>query len=204
MAASDNEFESLLTGFSRDDLEKHHDAIYGLWPDYRIAYVNPAWHRFAAENGGEPAIGTRWSYGACILDAMSEVLVSFYESAYRRCLDTGERWEHQYECSSSVLHRRFQQIVYPLKREGLLVVNSLVVEQRHDGEDRKPRKPLEHQYRDENGLITQCAHCRRVENVHVKDRWDWIPEWVERFPAETSHSFCPTCLAFYYTARYPG
>lgn len=198
MATVDQEFKRLLKGFKLTRLEDHHGSVYGLWPDFRLAYVNPAWFRFAEENGGEPDISTRWSLGASFLDAFPSVVVSYYETSCRSCLETGERWEHRYECSSRHLYRQFHQIVYPLDGSGLLVVNSLVVEQPHDEAERPPQNPDESVYRDEDGLLNQCAHCRRVQNVRSEQRWDWVPEWVEKFPEKTSHSFCPTCLGYYY------
>ena len=192
------DFATLLRDYQLADLEKHHGSIYGLWPDLRLAYVNPAWHRFAAENGGEPAISTRWKLGACILDAFSQDLGSYYRTAYNRCLELGEPWEHQYECSSKDRYRRFHQTVYPLGRSGLLVVNSLVVELPHDPAERSPRGPDEPVYRDGYGLIHQCAHCRRVQNLRTAQRWDWVPAWVERIPSPTSHTFCPACFGYYY------
>ena len=50
----------------------------------------------------------------------------------------------------------------------------------------------------ENGLICQCAHCRRVKDFREEERWDWVPDWVTKCPDNTSHTFCPTCFGFYY------
>jgi hypothetical protein len=198
MMASPVSFETLLRDYNLAVLEKHHGTIYGLWSNLRLAYVNPAWYRFAAENGGEPAISTRWKLGTLILDALPQFLRAYYETAYRKCLDAEEPWEHQYECSSKDLYRHFHQIVYPLENSGLLVVNSLIVEHSHDPAERHPQNPEESAYRDIHGLIHQCAHCRRVQNLLTKEQWDWVPEWVERVPSVTSHTFCPTCFGYYY------
>jgi hypothetical protein len=190
-------FETLLRSYNLADLEKHHGSIYGLWPDLRLAYVNPAWYRFAAENAGEPDISTRWQPGSSILAAFSSELAVFYKNAYEKCLESGEPWEHQYECSSKDLYRCFHKIVYPLQQKGLLVVNTLVVERSHDDKERQPCKPDESVYRDLHGFIHQCAHCRRVQNLRTEERWDWIPEWVEWIDSRTSHTLCPTCLGYY-------
>ena len=111
---------------------------------------------------------------------------------------------HDYECSSDTVYRRYHQIVYPIGgREGLLVVNSLVVERLNHPDRRPARAADELFYVDENGLIYQCAHCRRVKNVREGERWDWVPEWVKRCPECTSHVFCPTCFRHYYPIAAP-
>lgn len=190
------DFTTLLQGYDLADLEEHKGVIYGLWPDLRLAYVNPAWYRFATSNGGEPALATRWKLGVSILDAFAPVLRSYYEAAYRRCQDSGKRWEHEYECSSPDRYRRFRQIVYPLKQGGLLVVNALLVEEPHN---RPAERPHEQVYRDAKGWLHQCVYCRRVSHQQIVHRWDWVPAWVAQIPAQTSHTYCPTCYGHYFS-----
>lgn len=170
--------------------------MYGLWPDLSLAYANGAWSRFAGENGGEPAISTEWNLGRCALDAIAEPLRPFFAENYRRCLRELRPWEHAYECSSADLYRQFHMTVFPLGRaEGLLVVNSLRIETPHD---RVSVSPLEDRYRNPHGIITQCCHCRRVQRADDEPTWDWVPDWVQRFPKRTSHGICPACCGFYY------
>jgi len=45
-----------LESHGLEALERSEDVLDAVDPDLRIAYFNPAWLRFAAENGGEPAI----------------------------------------------------------------------------------------------------------------------------------------------------
>lgn len=196
----DPRFSVLLADFDLDDVsgeEAKNCTTYGLWPDLRLAYANTAWSQFAAENGGEPAISTDWHLGRCVLDAIAEPLRPFFAKNYRRCLRESRPWEHTYECSSADLYRRFHMSVFPLRRaEGLLVVNSLRIESAHD---RNSLPPLENRYRNGGGIITQCCHCRRVQRADNETIWDWVSEWVERFPQRTSHGICPACCGFYYS-----
>ena len=46
-------FISLLGSFDLDTLEAHQGPVVGLWPDYRMAYQNPAWFAFASANDSE-------------------------------------------------------------------------------------------------------------------------------------------------------
>ncbi len=190
-------FLPLLAEFEMDQLESDGNAIYGLWPDLTLAYVNPAWNRFAAENGGEPAISTQWTLGRCVLEAVTEPLRRYFASNYSRCLRELRPWEHAYECSSADEFREFHMTVFPLGRaEGLLVVNSLRIESAHH---RTASPAKEEHYRNKQGIISQCCHCRRIKRIGNPPGWDWVPSWVKRTPERTSHVLCPTCWGFYYS-----
>ncbi|SFL22726.1 hypothetical protein SAMN05216302_104423 [Nitrosomonas aestuarii] len=195
----DRAFKLLLKNHYIDDLNTHTGVIYGVWANYRLAYLNPAWFRFALENGGEPQITADWGLGRSILDCMSGVVREFYKAKFDKCLMSHEVCNHLYECSSKTVYRRYHQIVYPLgDREGLLFVNSLITNRPHDKEKRPDRDANELFYVDENGFICQCALCRRTKNLREAERWDWVPEWVRQCPEHTSHTFCPSCFGHYF------
>jgi len=193
------DFEPLLEEHDRAALDAHAGAIYGIWADFRLAYLNPGWFRFAAENGGEPAISARWGLGASILDAIPSGLRECYRDHYRRCLDSGEIWSHEYECSSDLSYRRLHQVVYPLGGgDGLLVSNAVRVERGHDSALRPTQLGDDRVYRDRDGIVHQCAICRRVKNLREPERWDWVPEWVRRMPEFSSHGYCPACFGDFF------
>jgi len=204
----DQEFKYLLQGFNINDLNLLSGSVYGVWADFRLGYLNPAWFQFAQDNNGESRILSKWGLGRSILDCMSGHVEDFYRAQFEDCLDSHTVWGHDYECSSDKRYRRFHQIIYPLGlREGLLFVNSLLVERPQ--EQKVTGVPDESLYIGENKLISQCAHCRKVKNVTEPERWDWIPEWVKRCPEHTSHTFCPTCFGHFYplattTVRQPN
>ena len=186
-------------------LSKHSGAIYGLWPDFRLAYLNPAWFQFALANGGEPRVSRDWRLGTSILDAMSIPVREFYEANYSDSLRSHTVWSHGYECSSDTTYRWLHQMVYPLGiRQGLLVVNSVRIERPHHSHDRPTKEADDAVYRDKNGLAHQCSHCRRVKNLLETERWDWVPEWVKVAPEHVSHGLCPLCFAHYYPAAAKG
>lgn len=194
----DAKFEASMAGHSLEELERHPGTVYGLWPDFRLAYVNPAWSRFAADNDGEPEVSRRWPLGAPIMPAISPVIRVFYEVSYRICLEVGSPWNHEYECSSDTVFRRFRRTVYPLNDGcGLLIVNSLEQNRSHktgpggfDGADEGP-------YRGNDGFIEQCVNCRRVRYAQAPDRWDWVPDWVRRTPRRVAFGLCSACRGDY-------
>lgn len=197
----DPAFEPLIRKFGLETLRAQSGAAYGVWPDLRLAYLSPGWYQFAEENGAGGAFGAVWDLGASILDGVPAALRPYYKSGLDDCLTSGRVWGHQYECSSARRYRVFYQRVYPLgDAEGLLIMNSLVVERDHLS-SRVAHDPDTAVYVDENGYISQCAHCRLVRNLSELERWDWVPAWVERPHEAISHTLCPHCFAVYYPRR---
>lgn len=197
----DRQFEALLVDYKLDELRSYVGTIYGVWADYRLAYMNPGWFRFAKENGGEPAISRDWELGRSILDAMADDVRDIYQTKYDQCLRFREAWKNEYECSSALVYRWFHQTVYPLGRggEGLLFVNALAVERPHNARLRPDLALDEAAYVGPGGVLQQCCHCRKMKNFRESERWDWVRDWVKRSPANTSHTFCPSCYGYYYS-----
>jgi hypothetical protein len=189
-------FRPLLADFDAGDLERAETTVFGLWPDFTLAYMNAAWFRFAAANRGEPAISRDWNLGRCVLDAIPAPLRDFYETNYRRCLQERRPWEHTYECSSDDVYRTFHMTVFPLHNSaGLLLINSVRIE-----------TPLEPEvstlntthYTNKHGLIMQCCHCRRFRQVERESTWHWVARWIKAIPQNVSHGICATCAGYYY------
>jgi len=177
-------------------LEEHPGAVFGLWPDLRLAYLNPGWFSFAAANDGEPAVSTRWPIGTCIADVPAPPLTDFYRILYQRCLAANARREFIYECSSPQVNRQFQMTVRPLGQgSGLLVVNSLRVENPHDCQE---HDSIESDYRSDDGIIRMCMNCRKVNRLSDPAAWDWVPAWVRNLPSQVSHGLCPVCGCLYH------
>ena len=193
-------FIALLENFNRESLEKHHGPVVGLWPDYRMAYFNPAWFAFARDNDGEPGITRDWPLGHSFMDAVPMVLKPFYRQALSRCLTTCVPWHHDYECSSADVMRLFHGTAYPLgQAAGLLMVHSLTKEIPNGDDARQAMAFIVSQHVDRHGFVHQCANCRRVQNLDGSpDHWDWVPALVEVPYAQVSHTICPICLAFYH------
>ena len=182
--------------FPFDTLENDSSVIFALDEDLRLTYCNPEWDRFAWKNGGK-TLRTPAPVGRDVLDSISGPLRKYYESAYRGILRIREPWEHLYECSSASVFRKFFMQVLPMKMDsGLLVVNSLRVERPHE---MPSCRPLDEIYRNDEGMILMCSHCRRTRrNGPSTDLWDWVADYVARLPAGVSHGLCPICMEYYY------
>jgi hypothetical protein len=191
------EFRELLEASGVAQYERDRAVIYGLTRDLRLGYLNPEWFAFAAANEGEPDIPARFGLGTRLLDAISGPLQDFYEEFFTRALAANKPVQHDYECSSDQVYRLYHQSIYPLARaRGLLVVNSLSVEKTHPPDRTTPG--LESDYRNDEGIMVQCSHCRRFRRNGAEAAWDWAPQWVRVLPPAISHGLCPVCIAYYY------
>ncbi len=189
-------FAALLSDFDLNKIQCDGGTVFGMWADLTLAYTNSAWNQFAVHNDGGAAMPTGGILGRCVLAATAEPLRPFFAEGYRRCLRESRPWEHVYECSSADIYREFHMTTFPLgQAEGLLVVNSLRVESPHTRTSHAPRFEL---YRNADGAITQCCHCRRTQRATGNPSWDWVPTWITDQPHETSHGICPACAGFYY------
>jgi hypothetical protein len=194
----DPSFERLLAGFYRQPLDQGDDVIYGVWPDLTLAYSNARWTRFAIENDGADVL-RRWPLGASVRSAFGPALDPFYTRAFGEVLATGTIWQHTYTCPSPLQMRWFNMRALPLGSEGLLVCHSLVSAADIAGPRR--RRPSAAPYRDANGMVTQCAHCRRVQVATAQlaePDWHHVPAFIKLAPPRTTHSLCPICFMYHF------
>lgn len=176
------------------DVLDHLDVTaYALRPDWTIGYHNDGWDRFASEHGVQDPTRV-WDPHRPAVEAIPEPLRSFYVALFTEALDSGREQSHTYECSSSDRFRRCRLRVLPLGRAGVLVLHHLIEDR---AMERAPEAPDQRTYRDEHGMIVQCAQCRMVRRADGS-AWDWVPDWVASAARDTSHGLCPVCFAHYY------
>jgi len=179
-------------GFDLDSLQESGNCLYVLDANLVITYVNPVYLKFAEENGGIN-VAKRWAVGCNVLDAINGPQREFYEDFFRTCMQDPQVTNHDYECSSEDEFRLFRMHVFPLgEGQGLLLDHSIVVSKKHD---RPPHQFDQALYTDANGIVHQCGHCRRIQNLQTT-AWDWCPDALGRL--KISHSLCPLCLDHYY------
>lgn len=198
MQRCDLEFKRLLVNFSDKTLNEYDGTIYGVWPDLTLAYFNSAWIEFAKNNGGEPTISRCWPLGTSIEKTLGP-LTTFYRQGFAGCLRTNHIWTHTYECSSATNFRKFLMRAHPLGHgDGLLVVNSLLVERPRNSKEANTPPAEPQSYRDRNGLAHMCAHCRCIRQDAPVTRWIWVPAFVASVPDNVSHGLCPVCYEYHY------
>lgn len=200
----DPSFAKLLPQNYLSSLESHPHVVHGLWPDLSLAYFNPQWSLFAEQNGGKDMLSA-WPLGRSMLQAVPEVGREYYEMFYAAALscDSAHPKEHEYECSSAEVFRKFVMMAYPLRagaQMGLVVVHSLKAEWLHVDTAPTSMPPTAQLYTQSTGLIRQCMHCRRVHRADESDSWDWVPAWVREPQDNVTHSLCAVCLEHYYAS----
>lgn len=171
------------------------DVLYMLDAELRFVDCNPAWDKFAAENGGI-AISRAEVSGRLILDYVPDVLRTFYVHKYWFA-KRSEGWtEFDYDCSSPEKIRLFRMAMMGVG-EGLVVVNHLRLE-----EECSVRSPLTEaeraSYISPNGFVTMCANCRKTKRHDNPTMWDWIPDFLRDTSLKVSHGLCPRCASHLY------
>ncbi len=166
-------------------------TTYVVSPERTLVRFNPAWAQFARANHGEHVL-TQWPRHSSLLAAIPEVLRAFYVTHFAAACRTGERWEHDYECSSDQVYRRFRMTAYPFG-DFLVVSHALLVERAHDRQASAAGDGYLH-----DGVVVMCSHCRLVRRAPPATAWDWVPELVAAMPENVSHGLCPPCLEYYY------
>ena len=191
------EAHARVAGLSIEELESEQSIVYLLDSDLRLVYCNPAWDQFAIRNQGD---GLEWNgpRGTPILEAIADPIRPFYEEGFRRVAETGEVWEHDFECSSSELYRRYHMQVKPLEATGgFIIINSLLVETPHEA-DRLAMPEVTTLYLGQGDIVTMCCHCRRTQRSDGSQTWDWVPRYLEAPPGRVSHGLCASCAAYFY------
>lgn len=197
---ADETIKSILQAYRLSSLHASDDTIYALKPDLTIAYTNLGWSKFASENGGCATILKNWPLGSSIANSIPPELRQFYASHFSECLKTGSPWQHVYDCSSPDRRREFVMTAYPLgDRAGFLVVNSA---RQDDMTDSSPESDVS-KYRNSDGLIMQCVHCRRISRKNATAVWDCVPAWLSKYHPDTSHGICEACFGFFYPDGLP-
>lgn len=196
---SDPAFSGALNQLDTVALDLSSDVVCVLDTSLVLRAYNPAWRRFAEENGGADVL-ERFGIGVSILAAIPDPLLAFYAARYSQALLDRRPFEHDYDCSTPGRYRRFHQTASPLPDgSGLMVRHRLAVEREIDESSPIPWSA----YRRPDGNVVQCMHCRKVRLPAVRDRWDWVPALVAHPLAEISHTLCPRCLGFYYPELIP-
>lgn len=191
-----NQYINEIHDFDRSILSNDKHSIYVVDENFRIIYHNLAYLKFAEENGGEPTISKKYSYGANVLDAISGDLKAIYKDKLLKIISLGKGDKLMYECSSNKVYRLFMQKIYPLRnKKGLLFLNALVVE---EDNNKNSSNPIIDNYLQKNGFMNQCSNCRRTQRKNESEIWDWVGNWVEKQPKNMSHTICPICFEYYW------
>ncbi len=171
-----------------------------------IRFVNEAWDRFARENAGAPkalgaaVVGTPW------LGHISGDEIRAHHTRLLERAMAGQGWSgvvHLGECNSPtearlVVSRLERVLSRPGGRPAGVAAVYTVLTARPIAEVHPPVESDEAAYRRSDGLIVQCACCRRVQSPADPQRWDLLPRLIERRAERVTHGLCELCVRLYY------
>lgn len=181
----------------KETVDSSPSVSYILDSELHIQHCNPAWDKFARENGA-PHVIVGNMVGRALVDFIPDVLRPAYSAAFSQVLTTGNVWEKCYECSSPDLYRLFRMRIHLLRPENwYLVTNSLVIEEPHD----RAAEAVPHIYLDAHSRVTLCVHCRCSRRLDTPNVWDFVPEYLGFGlgpPVNVSDGLCPVCRAYFY------
>ena len=167
-------------------LEESKSTIFGLGPELRLAYYNPAWLEYAAKNGA-PSLSQSWPLGRSLLAVLPPPIRAFYVEGYASALGSGCSFRAQYFAHTPHRLRTMSMEAQPLAgRAGLIVTHSLVSEAPLIG----GRPPDDKRFRRE-GRLDQCTWCRAFRSC--EESWDQVPQWLVLPPPQVRASLCPAC-----------
>lgn len=185
-SALDPLFAPLLLDHDIEHLDGLDEPAYGFFPDGRLGYFNP---RYAAG-----ACSGSFGLGRSILDGMDEPFRRLHRALHREALESGKPVTHRYQCPTPSHSRELELRLHPLRGAlGLLAIHSVVWMEPHPTSG----PTSEDVYRNGDGLLVQCASCRRTLRAD-RSAWDVVPTFIAASRPRTSHGLCPTCAPLYF------
>jgi hypothetical protein len=171
------------------------DVMFLLDDELRLVDCNPAWERFAAENGGH-GLSCAEVCGRLILDFVPDVLRTFYLHKYWLAKRTADGAHLDYDCSSPDRIRLLRMTMLPLD-DLLLVTNHLRLEEKCEARPPLTAEQASH-YISSTGFVVMCANCRKTRQRESETQWDWIPEMLSHDSRKVSHGLCARCKTHLY------
>lgn len=184
----------LLRDFDVEALEASSAVIFAVNRSGRIVYFNPAYERFAKDNGGGVDFAQKWGLGACYFDAIGEPLRGYYVRRFEDVLRSEKIWTQRYFCNAPDKQRRDFLQWFP-SRGGILMVHSGRWSAAHDNAVDAPMALDEGA---EAAAVVMCMHCRRTRRGDDPGRWDMVEAYLVSPPTAASYSLCPPCRAHYF------
>jgi hemerythrin len=168
--------------------------------DRRILHCNPAWDRFAAENGGAPSAlggGLRgFDYLSCL---RGDALVRQLDGVLRRVL-AGVAQEVSATCHGPVLAHLLSARYAPVATAGGEVVGvTAVFRSRHVlpvADLYRPMPADDAAYLGRRGRMEACAGCGRFRRMdRAETTWDFVPAYVGPAARSADYALCDACFA---------
>lgn len=183
-------FAPRVPAFDLEALDAAPELVVGVFADDRVGFVNAAYVA-AGQAAGGPGFMERWGLGASVALAIDPIVREGWLEGVASVRDAGRVWRCTYECPTPTHRRRFGLIAYPGLEGAVLFVHACLVEEPAPALS----GALESDYRGPDGLVVQCAECRRVRRPGASGSWDFVSLFVERPVPRVTHGLCEPCAA---------
>lgn len=167
------------------------DVIYRINDRDEIIFVNEAWDRFAAANGGEAVMSTRVLHRP-LWDFIADVTTcELYRQVLKRARD-GRFLRFTFRCDSPLLRRLLEMNVRRCQDGSIEFRTHTLFE-----ESRQPTILLQTHEHDPDTSLRMCSWCKKVL---VGGSWLEVEDAVVRLqlfhhprPPLVSHGICEQC-----------
>lgn len=173
-----------------------------------ILFVNEAWERFAAGNGGGEACRGDALVGSRLVDRIRgegprTMLRMLFQRAVRGGC-AGPEVVQTSECNGPDVARlvvtRAEAVCSP---PGVVVGVSLVhrvVRELPVAEVYPVVDATGRSWRGDDGALVQCSCCRRTQRPEEPAEWDFVPGLVAATPPDTTFGYCELCRELHHAA----
>lgn len=183
-----------------EDLRHLTNTLYVVDRHYTLVDFNDGYRAFAIANDGADIL-TRWPIGSNILSSIPDIIRNDIKRMYDQVLANNTIVEHEYDCHSPTVFRRFKMRILPFMDGFVLHEHCLIESSELRGAYELTDSEVQSGYIDINGIVHQCCHCRRIQSNVDVNNWVWVVTLIERdnsFSSNISHSICPVCMLHYY------
>lgn len=183
-----------------ENLRNLTNTIYVVDRNYNLVDYNNGYKLFAIENDGEDILNN-WKIGANILPAIPEMIQGIIKKMYDDVILNDKTIEHEYDCHSATTFRRFRMRILPFMNGFALHEHCLIESSQLSGVQNVSDEEIESRYTDNNGIIHQCCHCRKIQSCTDTNNWVWVVSLIHRndnYYPRISHTLCPVCMLHYF------
>jgi len=164
-------------------------------------FVNEAWDRHAAQNGGGPSclgaslIGTRWLdhvRGDEVREGLADLLARALRDPGPRPRPLLQMGECNTPTTAALLSTRLEAVLHGGEAVAVRILHTVVRERPISEVYDVVHRPLD-SYRADDGQVTQCSCCRRMRDPVEPDRWDLVPALLTQPLVEAKQVLCGYC-----------